>query len=246
MQEVLIQSKSLAKSYDGSSLILEDLNLRIEQGSFSILMGRSGAGKSTLLNILAGLEKFQSGELLFGGKPMQGASEKDWALFRRTGIGIVFQDHNLIPYLSLMENCLLAGRLGNKKLDSVKIRARALFEELGIHHLADRLPSSVSGGERQRAAIARALINRPPILFADEPTGSLNEAAAKSVMEVFARLHKNGQSILLATHDLKAACYGTEVWFLRDGKTLSHWQADEADHSKKESRLYNWLQTQGW
>lgn len=246
MQETLIQSKALSKSYDGKSLILENLDLRMEKGSFTVLMGRSGAGKSTLLNILAGLESFQSGELLYGHRSMQSASEKAWALFRRTKIGIIFQDHNLIPYLSLMENCLLAGRLGSDKIDGVKNRAQSLFKELGIDHLAGRLPSSVSGGERQRAAIARALINQPAILFADEPTGSLNEAAAKDVMEVFRRLHERGQSILLATHDLKAACYGTEVWFLRDGNTLSHCSAIGIEFAEKERRLYDWLQQQDW
>ena len=246
MQEVLIQSKALSKSYDGKALILADLNLRMEKGSFSVLMGRSGAGKSTLLNVLAGLENFQSGDLYYGDRPMQAASESAWAKFRRTEIGIVFQDHNLLPYLSLMENCLLAGRLGSDKLEAVKMRAWSLFKELGIEHLADRLPSSVSGGERQRAAIARALINQPQILFADEPTGSLNEGAAKDVMEVFRRLHENGQSILLATHDLKAACYGTEIWFLRDGNTLSNWQLVEAESFEKESHLRDWLKKQGW
>ena len=246
MQETLIQSIALSKSYDGKNLILEELDLRMEKGSFTILMGRSGAGKSSLLNILAGLEDFQSGELLYGQKPMQAASEKDWALFRRTKIGIVFQDHNLIPYMSLMENCLLAGRLGKEKLELVKMRAHALFEELGINHLAARLPSSVSGGERQRAAIARALINQPHILFADEPTGSLNERAAQDVMQVFQRLYEKGQSILLATHDLKAANYGTEVWFLRDGNTLRHWDAKAVEGAEKESGLYDWLKKEGW
>lgn len=242
----LIQTHKISKRFQQDQPILQDLSLQMKAGSFTILMGRSGAGKSTLLHILAGLETSSSGKLIYEQKQMHARSEKEWARFRRLNIGMVFQEHNLIPYLSLLENTLLAGRLGKTSLKKISNRAEKLFEDLDILSLAHRLPAEVSGGERQRAAIARALINQPRILFADEPTGSLNESAGESVMQVFTELHEKGQSILLATHDLKAALHGTEIWFLRDGNTLNRWQNEMLSQREKEVEVHHWLQQQGW
>ena len=244
MTASLFQSQNLSKSYAQGGPVLSGLNWQMQAGSFSVLMGRSGAGKSTLLKILTGLEPLSEGTLIFQGQSMQEASETDWALFRRQHIGIVFQDHNLIPYLSLLENVILAGQLAPQKRTVIRERAMSLFIQLEIAELADRLPTEVSGGERQRAAIARALINQPEILVADEPTGSLNASSSQKVMDIFQMLHQQGQSILLATHDLQAALYGTEVWFLQDGQNLLRWE--ETPNREQADALFQWLSQQGW
>ncbi|MEM6344786.1 MAG: ABC transporter ATP-binding protein [Bacteroidota bacterium] len=246
MSVPLIKTQGLGKTYPPANTILQGLDLEIQPGSYTVLMGRSGAGKSSLLNILMGLEPLSAGQLWYESRPMQGLNEKQWALYRRHNIGIVFQDHNLIPYLSLLENTVLAGLLNQRSQSEVRSRALSLFAELSIEPLADRLPAEVSGGERQRAAIARALINEPSILFADEPTGNLNDEASQAVLQVFAQLHQAGQSIILATHDVKSALEGTEVCFLRDGKNLTRWHKPAGSIEAQSALLYQWLHEQGW
>ena len=169
------------------------------------------------------------------------------ARFRRRHIGFVFQDHNLISDLSLKENILVAGYLVNSDRKVVQARAALLMEQLEIASLARRFPSQVSGGERQRCAIARALINTPKILMADEPTGNLNSSASKKVLSCFEQVHQSGQTVLMVTHDPKSACYGDRVLFLKDGALVDTLTFDKQKKLvERRGVLLNWLQSLGW
>jgi putative ABC transport system ATP-binding protein len=211
-------------------------------------MGRSGSGKSTLLFLLAGLEKASDGRIWLDSLPIHQRSEKELALLRRKHIGFVFQDHNLIPDLTLLENVLLPGYLMEKGRSGVRQRALTLLAALGIADLADRLPSQVSSGEQQRCAIARALINQPRVLLADEPTGNLNSTASRKVLDCLSQVHQQGQTILMVTHDPRSACQGDRVLFLEDGRIVDELPLGTCKESpgEKEARLIKWLATRGW
>jgi putative ABC transport system ATP-binding protein len=211
-------------------------------------MGSSGSGKSTLLYLLSGLESITSGEIHFDGREISGLGEKALALLRREGMGFVFQAFNLIPNLTLYENVLAAGYLGSRSKTDIESRATELLEGMGLGELGGRLPAQVSGGEQQRAATARALVNSPSILFADEPTGALNTAAGDMVLDQFTRLAEQGQTIFLVTHDLRAACRGNRIIFLRDGSIHGEFTFDDATQTleQREETLFTWLSAQGW
>jgi putative ABC transport system ATP-binding protein len=250
MNHFCIRTQQLEKKYKlgtfGNSII-KNVNISISSGEFPVIMGNSGSGKSTLLYLLSGLDTPSSGEIWIDNKPVHQLLQKDLALMRRETIGFVFQDNNLIPNLSILENILVAGYLvaGNRK--SIIHRAKDLLEELGILSLADRYPSQVSGGELQRAAIARAMINKPTVLLADEPTGSLNSEAAEKVLDCFTALNKNGQTIIMVTHDLKSACIGNRILFLKDGSIAGdHSFLVEKNNQEAEDELYGWLKRMGW
>lgn len=244
--KTLSLSRSFTTDLTGQSGI-KDLNIEIEEGCFSVIMGNSGSGKSTLLYLLSGLDQPTEGSVWLNNTPIHSLNENAMAQFRRKHIGFVFQDHNLISELNLKENVLLPGYLANRDRKIVKARAHLLMEQLEIDSLAQRLPSQVSGGERQRCAIARALINKPKILMADEPTGNLNSSASDKVLSCFKDVHRNGQTILMVTHDLKSACHGDNVLFLKDGQLLDSMSFDENQGmAQRRSILLNWLQPFGW
>ena len=246
----VIKTQSLNKFFisdlAGQSGII-DLNIEIEEGSFTIIMGNSGSGKSTLLYLLSGLDQPTEGFIWINNAPIHNLNENAMAQFRRKHIGFVFQDHNLISELNLKDNILLAGYLANRDRKIVRARARLLMEQLEIDSLEQRLPSQVSGGERQRCAIARALINKPNILMADEPTGNLNSSASEKVLSCFKDVNQNGQTILMVTHDPNSACYGDKVLFLKDGQLLNSLIFDQNQGmTQRRSILLNWLQSLGW
>lgn len=224
-----------------------DLNLEIGKGEFTAIMGNSGSGKSTLLYLLSGLDQPTSGSISFGDTQIHKLNEKALAILRRKRIGFIFQNHNLITNLSLKENILIAGYLIKKDKHLVHARANMLMQQLEIDSLADRLPSQVSGGEKQRCAIVRALINQPDILMADEPTGSLNSSASEKVLSSFKEVHRMGQSILMVTHDPRSACYADEVIFLKDGELVDFFLFNSTDNLEtRKIALTDWLQTKGW
>ncbi len=246
----IIRATSLSRSFDRDKLQssgVRNLNLEIGKGDFTMIMGNSGSGKSTLLYLLSGLDRPTTGSVWVGGTAIHTLKETAMALFRRRHIGFVFQDHNLVANLSLKENILIPGYLANKEKGLVQARAHMLMEQLAITALADRLPSQVSGGERQRCSIARALINRPEILMADEPTGSLNSSASEKVLSCFREVHRSGQSVLMVTHNPKSACYGDKILFIKDGALLDSLVFNaESDLEARHSVLLDWLQKQGW
>ncbi|MBW2368409.1 MAG: ABC transporter ATP-binding protein [Deltaproteobacteria bacterium] len=253
MNNHLLACKELFKTFstgagDVEVEVVRGVNLEVQAGDFTVLMGSSGSGKSTLLYLMSGLESITAGEAWFEGQKISSMKEKDLSLLRRSGMGFVFQAFNLIPNLTVLENILVAGYLGNPDKKAVEERARKLLENFGLAKLADRRPAKVSGGEQQRAATARSLINSPRILFADEPTGALNSAAGKKVLDYFTQLAAGGQTIFMVTHDLKAACRGNRVLYLNDGQIHGEYTFDDdkMSFSKREELLFAWLTKQGW
>ena len=250
MDNFFIKTEQLVKNYGSGGFdnaIINNVNISISKGEFSIIMGNSGSGKSTLLYLLSGLDEPSSGKIWLNDIPVHQRSQKDLAMMRRKMIGFVFQDNNLVPNLSIRENILVAGFLvqGDRKL--INQRAANLMEELDILPLAKRYPSQVSGGELQRASIARALINNPLILFADEPTGNLNSEASEKVLECFSALNRQGQTIVMVTHDLRSACRGSRILFLKDGTIPDkHSYNIDKNHPETEAEVFSWLKKMGW
>jgi len=218
----LIEIKSVSKLYDkGLVRALENIDLTLEVGKSYALMGSSGCGKSTLLNIIGSLDEASSGEVYYDGKTIK--EIKNLTLFRREFIGFVFQFHHLIPVLTLREN-IEAALLPNTKItkDERESRTFELLEKLNITHRSNSYSANVSGGERQRAAIARALINTPKLLLADEPTGNVDSLTAQSILEtMFQSAKENNTTMLIATHDHDIAKMADVLIKMKDGKIIS-------------------------
>lgn len=251
MADPLLRTRRLTKRYDSGTApvdALRDVDLDVEQGELLILMGSSGSGKSTLLYVISGLEQASDGEIHFGAERIDQMDETQLSLLRREGIGFVFQAINLIPHLTLFENVVLPGYLVNANRDEVDHRATQLLTQLGIGALLHRLPAQVSGGEQQRAAIARAMINRPRALMADEPTGALNSASGIAVLAAFREINATGQTIVMATHEIRSACIGDRILFLRDGQIRGEYHLKDAPAAaaEREAAVVAWLATQGW
>ena len=199
---------------------LTDVSFSVEQGEFVAIMGESGSGKTTLLNILAALDRPTAGSVRLAGRELSSVREKDLAAFRRDNLGFVFQDFNLLDTFSLRDNILLPLVLSGKKYPEMERRLAPLAEALGITGLLDKYPYEVSGGQKQRAAVARAMITHPRILLADEPTGALDSKSTDELLDLFAGLHQEGQTILMVTHSVKAASRAGRVLFLKDGQVF--------------------------
>lgn len=247
----LLTTRKLGKTYQVDAVPVPSLagvDLAVAAGELVVLMGSSGSGKSTLLYLLSGLERPSEGEIDFDGQRIDRMDETELSLLRRAGIGFVFQAINLIPHLTLFENVVLPGYLLEPDRNRVDARARELLDSMGIGRLADRLPAQVSGGEQQRVAIARALINSPRALFADEPTGALNSAAGSAVLDAFRAINARGQTIVMATHEVKSACIGDRVVFLKDGRIEGEYRIRDsaAGPAEREAMLLAWLVEQGW
>jgi putative ABC transport system ATP-binding protein len=216
----LVRVTDVTKVYQGGITgALNGVSLSVEQGEFTAVMGPSGSGKSTLLNLIAGLDRPTSGSVLVRGIELGRLGETGLARFRRDHVGFVFQFFHLLPNLTALENVLIPAQL--KGRESAEARGRKLLETLGIPEVADRYPAKLSGGQQQRVAIARALINNPTLLLADEPTGALDTHSGDQVMDLLAQLHRDGQTILLVTHDAKLATrHASRVVSVMDGKIV--------------------------
>ena len=197
---------------------LTDVDFTVEAGEFVAIMGESGSGKTTLLNILAALDRSTAGEVLLEGKPLSAIRDRDLAAFRRSRLGFVFQDFNLLDTFSLGDNILLPLVLAGERPGVMMQKLRPLAERLGIGDLLEKYPYEVSGGQKQRAAAARALITEPALLLADEPTGALDSRASARLLDLFEELNREGQTILMVTHSVEAASHAGRVLFLRDGQ----------------------------
>ncbi|MDQ1263603.1 MAG: hypothetical protein QG559_604 [Campylobacterota bacterium] len=207
----MIQVSNISHFY-GNEQVLFDLTFEVQSGEFLFLGGESGSGKSTLLSILSTLLKPSSGELLLDGEAVQDIKDIDF--FRQSKIGFVFQFHYLINYLNIYENIALAAT------DDKKQNINKILEELGILELSSRYPNEISGGQRQRVAVARALVNEPKIIFADEPTGSLDSKNSTIVYELLQDAQKKGTTVVVASHDTQIQNYATKIIRLKDGKIL--------------------------
>ena len=199
---------------------LRNITFSVEQGEYVAIMGESGSGKTTLLNILAALDRPTSGEVILGGKPLSSIREKEISTFRRDNIGFVFQDFNLLDTFSLRDNIFLPLVLAGKSYTEMEARLLPVAQRLRIADLLQKYPYEVSGGQKQRAAIARALITGPQIVLADEPTGALDSRATDSLLDLFDDINGDGQTILMVTHSTKAASHAKRVLFIKDGEVF--------------------------
>lgn len=221
----LLEVKNVKKIYTtrfGSNQVeaLRDVNFTVERGEYVAIMGESGSGKTTLLNILAALDKPTEGKVYLKDRDLGKLKEKEIATFRRQNLGFVFQDFNLLDTFSLKDNIFLPLVLSGKKYPEMEKRLKPIAEKLGIEKLLEKYPYEVSGGQKQRAAIARALITKPQLILADEPTGALDSKAADSLMNLFTTINQEGQTIVMVTHSVKAASSAKRVLFIKDGKVF--------------------------
>ena len=199
---------------------LTSVNFTVEKGEYVAIMGESGSGKTTLLNILAALDKPTGGEVILDGMPLPNIKERDIAQFRRDNLGFVFQDFNLLDTFSLQDNIFLPLVLSGKSYKEMNSRLGLLARILGIESLLKKYPYEVSGGQKQRAAVARALITQPKLVLADEPTGALDSKSADQLLDLFNSINEREQTILMVTHSVKAASHAKRVLFLRDGEVF--------------------------
>lgn len=253
MKNVLLGGHALCKTFpqtDGNARVLDEIDIELYENDFTVIMGASGAGKSTLLYTLSGMDRVTGGEITYKGRKLNGLSEKEMAFLRANEFGFVFQQTHLVSNLTLFENVAVAGYACKAHSPKeVEQTAAAMLEAMHLQGAKNRLPAQVSGGEAQRAAIARAMINDPGLLFADEPTGALNKANSEQVLDLLSALSKAGQSILMVTHDLRAAIRGNRILYLEDGRLLdelplSAFRAQDA--REREATLGEWLTALRW
>ncbi len=253
MKKVLLSGKNICKSFSQNgteTAVLDHIDIALYEGDFTVIMGASGAGKSTLLYALSGMDGITDGSIIFGSQEISKLSENKMAELRAKAFGFVFQQTHLVSNLTLFENVAVAGyAAGAGTVQEIRESAEALLTKMHADGAKNRLPSQVSGGEAQRAAIARAIIGNPVLLFADEPTGALNKANSEEVMNLLTGIHENGQSILMVTHDLKAAMHGNRILYLEDGKlldelTLPPYRQDE--RRTRENKVSTWLSSLSW
>jgi putative ABC transport system ATP-binding protein len=248
----LITTNKLCKTFSTGGLqqhVLRNLDLEIRGGDFTVIMGASGAGKSTLLYALSGMDTPTLGEINFGDAKISQMSSDKLAVFRRKNCGFIFQQIYLCDNMSLMDNVMASGLLVNKNRRQVAARAAELFGQVGLTERdVHKFPAQLSGGQAQRGAVVRALINAPAILFADEPTGALNSSAGDEVLGLLTQYHQNGQSVIMVTHDLKSALRGNRILYLKDGVICGEHElgafapGDEARRDK----LRSFLTEMGW
>ena len=253
MKNVLLQGRQVSKVFVQGQVknkVLDMVDVDIYEQDFTVIMGSSGAGKSTLLYALSGMDAVTDGKVLYKGKEISRLKEKQMAKLRAEEFAFVFQQTHLVSNLTLFENVAVAGFVSKKgSTEEIRKRAKTLLMQMGVEKAEDRLPSQVSGGEAQRAAIARAMIGNPGLLFADEPTGALNKSHTDEVLSLLTSLNHSGQSILMVTHDLKAALRGNRILYLEDGKVLDELTMPKyrmADERQRENRLTEWLSDLQW
>ncbi|KDE29759.1 ABC transporter ATP-binding protein [Bacillus altitudinis] len=252
--EQLIEAKQLSLQIDSlkgqKQTILRNIHLTIKRGEFVTIMGPSGCGKTSLLYQLSGIETSSRGEIKYKGQLLSEMTDKQLTALRLSEMGFVFQHSHLLKNLNLFDNIIAAAYLAKKMpRKEVNERAKYLMEKLDIDHLADRYLSEVSGGQLQRASICRALMNKPNILFADEPTGALNSSTTKEVMDIFSLINSEGTTLLLATHDPKVALCSERILFMNDGEISAHLNLGKYDRftaEKREALLNKWLQNLGF
>ena len=219
----LLEVKNLKKIYTtrfGASQVqaLSDVSFSVEKGEYVAIMGESGSGKTTLLNILAALDKPSGGTVLLNGRDIKGIKDKEMAAFRRKNLGFVFQEFNLLDTFSIEDNIYLPLVLAGEKYGQMREKLDQIAGRLGLAELLKKYPYEVSGGQKQRAAVARALITRPQLILADEPTGALDSRSSDELMKLFSQVNREGQTILMVTHSVKAASSAGRVLFIRDGQ----------------------------
>ena len=249
----VLRTEKLCKSFSNGGTqqhVIKNLDLEIMEGDFTVIMGASGSGKSTLLYALSGMDKPTLGKVFFDDTEIQDYTNDKLAVFRRKNCGFVFQSIYLLENQTVLDNVLTGAFAVQKNSPELIKRVKELLKKVGLDEgMQKKYPNQLSGGEAQRVGIVRAVVNQPRILFADEPTGSLNSASGRDVLDIFTQVHENGQSIVMVTHDIKTALRGTRVIYLRDGSIVGeHRMPKYGDDDIKERRekLTAFLDEMGW
>ena len=250
--ESIIKAKGLCKSFilgKTANNVLKNINLDIYEGDFTVIMGSSGSGKSTLLYSISTMDNPSAGSVWLLGKDITNLSEKEATSIRNKDISFVFQSINLLHDLTVKENITYTGSLNNKDKKSVNKKADELINRLELKDIENKYPSEISGGQQQRVAIARSLINSPKVIFGDEPTGALNSSTGKKVLDILTELNNEGQSIVMVTHDLKAASRASRLIYLKDGRIdgdLDLGKFNEKDLEGREEKIFEFIRARGW
>lgn len=253
MKHIVLSAKELCKSFahnGGQVHVLSHVDLDLYEGDFTVIMGASGSGKSTLLYALSGMDRATAGEVMYDGRDIVKMKESELARLRYKDFGFIFQQMHLVSNLTLFENVVVSGYL-NKERSAAEVRKRAdrLLEQMSVSHIKDHLPTQVSGGEQQRCAVARAVINAPKVLFADEPTGALNRKNTIDVLDLLTELNNDGQSVLMVTHDMRAALRANRILYIGDGKIIGELSLppySASEEKQRETQVNAWLTSLEW
>lgn len=251
----ILKVKNLCKTYvvnKRQNHVLKNVNLEIREGEFVSIMGPSGSGKSTLLYNVSGMDKMTAGSVIFDGENISNLTEKELSKLRLCKMGFVFQQINLLKNLGIIDNIIVSAYMAkDRKRKDINAQAIELMKRTGIIELADNDITQASGGQLQRAAICRALINNPKMIFGDEPTGSLNSKSSDEIMEIFSEINESGTTVMLVTHDVKVASKTERVLYMIDGKiegefVLGRYDKGNEDIKQRETKLSRWLLDKGW
>lgn len=253
MKAIILEAEKLCKSFQTGEItqhVLKNLDLKIYESDFTVIMGSSGSGKSTLLYTLSGMDTPTLGKVTLCGTTLNGMSNDQLALLRRKNCGFIFQAIHLLETMNVTDNVLTSALLVNRNTSNAYEEAVRLLKQVGLHEEDfNKYPNQMSGGERQRVAIVRAIINQPKLLFADEPTGALNSDASTKVLDEFTKIHQQGQSILAVTHDIKTALRGNRVIYLKDGSIRGDLDLGiytPLDREHRTQKLKQFLGEMGW
>lgn len=252
MKTSVIKADNLCKSFvTGKTAlnVIKNLSLNIYEGDFTVIMGSSGSGKSTLLYTLSGMDSPTSGTVSLLGNDITSMKEEELSYIRKKDISFVFQSINLLPDITVFENIAYCGYGVNKNKKEVNEKTLKLLETLGLKEAKDKYPSEISGGMQQRTAMARAIITSPKILFGDEPTGALNSTAGEEVLDILSGLNNDGQTVVMVTHDLKAAARASRLIYLKDGRIDGEFPLDKfskSDYKNREILIFEFLKERGW
>lgn len=247
--KTILQAKGLWKEFDGTK-ILKGIDVMVNRGEFVAIMGQSGSGKSTLLYNISGMDRATNGEINFDGEDISNIDDEKMSNIRLRKMGFIFQQSHLLKTLSIRDNIVLPGfKAESERRQNVNAYAQELMRRTGIDQIADHDIKKVSGGQLQRAAICRALINHPDIIFGDEPTGALNSGATKEIMDIINEINAEGTTVMLVTHDAKVAARADRVIFLSDGNITDEivlGKYEEKSFSEREKKMTQWLGKQGF
>lgn len=252
MKTSVIKANNLCKSFvTGKTAlnVIKNLNLDIYEGDFTVIMGSSGSGKSTLLYTLSGMDSATSGTVQLLDNEITSMREGELSSIRKKDISFVFQSINLLPDITVFENIAYCGYGVNKNKKDINEKTLKLLETFGLTDAKDKYPSEISGGMQQRVAMARAIITSPKILFGDEPTGALNSTAGEEVLDILSDLNNKGQTVVMVTHDLKAASRASRLIYLKDGRIdgeLSLGKFSKADYKNRDILIFEFLKERGW
>lgn len=219
----MLSLKNIKKSYitgDFKQVALNGVSLNFRESEFVAILGPSGSGKTTCLNVIGGLDKYDSGDLIINGKSTREFKDSDWDAYRNNSIGFIFQSYNLISHLSILDNVEMGMTLSGISATEKHKKAVEVLERVGLKDHIHKRPNQLSGGQMQRVAIARALANDPDIILADEPTGALDSKSTDQLLDIFDQINEEGQTIVMVTHSTKAASYAKRVLFIRDGQVF--------------------------